>query len=198
MHRQPANGIWCRLPQSLASGRCCGVPHADYPASACDTSPSSTPRRAGLAAIAALFLLVGAVLPAHAQARGLSSSAQVTDTSYFDKYHPAPRDTLPLAAYTGWEQFQINCSRCHGQDAQGTSFAPSLAQALGRGGAVPTEAAFLEIACDGVAGTGMPSWCKLGLGMDKLREIYLYVKGRADGTIHPGRPMSLEDSTPAT
>jgi hypothetical protein len=32
----------------------------------------------------------------------------------------------------------------------------------------------------------------------KLQTIYLYVKGRAGGTIHPGRPMAREDSTSAT
>jgi hypothetical protein len=57
---------------------------------------------------------------------------------------------------------------------------------------------FLGIACAGRPDKGMPSWCALGLGMDKLETIYLYVKGRADGTIHPGRPMSREDSTSAT
>jgi mono/diheme cytochrome c family protein len=154
--------------------------------------------RSDLSAIAAVILIAGAALPAHAQARDSSSSAQSTGTSYFDKYHPAPRDTLAPAAFAGWEQFQLNCSRCHGEDAQGTSFAPSLIQALGPRGAVPTESAFLAIACAGRPSKGMPSWCALGLGMDKLETIYLYVKGRAGGTIHPGRPMAREDSTSAT
>jgi len=152
--------------------------------------------RSNLSAIAAIILIVGTVLPAHAQ--GSSSTAQAVDTSYFNKYHPVPRDTLAPAAYAGWELFQVNCSRCHGQDAQGTSFAPSLVQALGPGGAVPTESAFLEIACDGRPSKGMPSWCALGLGKDKLATIYLYVKGRATGTIHPGRPMARGDSTSAS
>jgi hypothetical protein len=30
----------------------------------------------------------------------------------------------------------------------------------------------------------MPSWCELGLEMDKIMGIYAYVKGRADGKIH--------------
>jgi mono/diheme cytochrome c family protein len=154
--------------------------------------------RSGLSAIAAIILIVGAGRPADAQAQDSSSAAQSTDTSYFNKYHPAPRDTLAPAAYAGWERFQVNCSRCHGQDAEGTSFAPSLVQALGPGGEVRTESAFLEIACDGRPSKGMPPWCALGLGKDKLEAIYLYVKGRAGGTIHPGRPMAREDSTAVT
>jgi hypothetical protein len=41
----------------------------------------------------------------------------------------------------------------------------------------------------------MPSWCALGLGMDKLKSIYQYVNGRADGTIHPGHPALRQAST---
>jgi mono/diheme cytochrome c family protein len=120
-----------------------------------------------------------------------------TDTSWFAETHPAARDTLSPATYEGWKQFQLNCSRCHGQDAEGTSVAPSLVQALGKGGPVSTEAAFLHIACNGVAGTAMPAWCKMGLGTDNLREIYLYVNGRANGTIHPGRPAEGANSSAA-
>ena len=133
-----------------------------------------------------LLLLLIVARPAPAQTS--SSAVQATDTSWFARYHPTPRDTLAPVAYQGWEQFEINCSRCHGQDAEGSSFAPSLVQALGKGGPVRTQASFLSIACNGVPGTGMPSWCALGLGMDKLNAIYQYVKGRADGTIHPGHP----------
>lgn len=148
--------------------------------------------------VLALHLLVfGAPRAAHAQESGPSRRPAATDTSWFARYHPAPQDTLLPSTYEGWKQFQLNCSRCHGQDAEGTTVAPSLVQALGKGGPVSTEAAFLQIACNGVPGTGMPSWCKLGLGKDKLREIYLYVSGRANGTIHPGRPAERENSTAA-
>ncbi len=154
--------------------------------------------RVGLSAVAALILMIGAVLPADAQAPDSSSSAERADAAWLKEYHPAPRDTLSSAAYAGWKQFELNCSRCHGDDAEGTSFAPSLVQALGPGGAVPTKQAFLGIACAGVPNKGMPSWCALGLGMDNLQNIYLYLKGRADGSIHPGRPTVRQDSTSAT
>ena len=154
-------------------------------------------RSEALRTILALTLVVGAAGQVDAQGPSSRGTTQAADTSWFAKYHPAPRDTLSPAAYQGWEQFQINCSRCHGQEAEGTSFAPSLVQALGNGGPVRTESAFLEIACNGVPNTGMPSWCKLGLGEDKLRQIYLYVSGRAKGTIHPGHPVEKKDSAAA-
>jgi mono/diheme cytochrome c family protein len=149
-------------------------------------------RADALRALAALALVATPAGRLHAQDSTSSGGTPAADTSWFAQYHPVAQDTLPAEAYAGWEQFQVNCSRCHGQDAEGTSFAPSLVQALGPGGPVKTEAAFLTIACNGVAGTGMPAWCKLGLGEDKLRQIYQYVHGRASGTIHPGRPMEQQ------
>jgi len=152
--------------------------------------------RRGLArALVALSLCFFAAGGAQAQALGSSGPAADSDTSWFARYHPVARDTLSPDTYAGWEQFQVNCSRCHGQDADGTSFAPSLVQALGPAGPVKTESAFLTIACNGVPGTGMPAWCKLGLREDELRQIYLYVHGRATGTIHPGRPIKRNAPT---
>jgi mono/diheme cytochrome c family protein len=154
--------------------------------------------RSSLLAIAAFFLTAGAALPAHAQARDSSSSAKASDSSWYKEYHPAAQDTLSPAAYNGWKLFELNCSRCHGDNAEGTSFAPSLVQALGRGGAVPTEQAFSQIVCNGIPSGGMPTWCKLGLTKDQIQTIYLYVKGRADGKIHPGRPTVRQTTTSST
>jgi mono/diheme cytochrome c family protein len=154
------------------------------------STATSSPPRTRIDALPVLVALVLMLVPAgRAHAQGAASSGAAADKSWFARYHPVARDTLPPDTYTGWTQFQANCSRCHGQDAEGSSFAPSLVQALGPDGPVKTEAAFLTIACNGVPGTGMPAWCKLGLGEDKLRRIYLYVHGRATGAIHPGRPM---------
>ena len=143
--------------------------------------------------VAGLFLAAGSQI--RAQSSQSSGFASATDSSYFAKYHPAPSDTLSPATYDGWKQFELNCARCHGQDAQGSSFAPSLVAALKPSGAVPTDTAFLRIACQGVQGTGMPAWCTLGLSQAQLQSIYLYVKGRSDGTIHVGRPMLRQVST---
>ena len=140
-------------------------------------------------------LLLGLGSPIRAQTSYTSGFSSATDSSYFAKYHPAPRDTLSQATYDGWKQFQLNCARCHGQSAQGFSFAPSLVAALKPGGPVPTDTAFVRIACNGVPGTGMPAWCTLGLTQSNLQSVYLYVKGRSDGTFHPGRPMLRQIST---
>ena len=111
-----------------------------------------------------------------------------------DAYHTAPRDTISREAYNGWKQFELNCARCHGEYAVGTSFAPSLVVSLKEGGTIPTREAFVTTVCQGRKEKGMPSWCELGLEMDKIMGIYAYVKGRADGKIHAGRPAVRENS----
>lgn len=109
-----------------------------------------------------------------------------------DPYHPAPRDTLDNDTYQGWKQFELNCSRCHGEYAVGTTFAPALVVSLKAGGPIPTKEVFIATVCAGRPDKGMPSWCTLGLEMGKIEQIYLYVKGRADGKIAAGRPALRE------
>ena len=124
----------------------------------------------------ALLGLVWGVRPAHAQAA--------------DPYHPAPRDTISVEAYQGWKQYELNCSRCHGEFGVGSSFAPALVVSLTDSGTINTKELFIQTVCAGRPDKGMPSWCALGLEMDKIQNIYAYLKGRADGKIHIGRPAA--------
>jgi mono/diheme cytochrome c family protein len=121
---------------------------------------------------------------------GLVAGASPARAQTADPYHPAARDTLSVEAYQGWKQFELNCSRCHGEYAVGTSFAPALVVSLRDGGTIPTKEIFIQTVCAGRPEKGMPSWCALGLELDKINNIYAYVKGRADGKIHPGRPAA--------
>ena len=105
-----------------------------------------------------------------------------------DEYHPAPHDTVAQDVYQGWKQFELNCSRCHGEYGVGTSFAPALVVSLKNDGTIPTQELFIQTVCAGRPDKGMPSWCALGLEMDKIQRIYMYLKDRADGKIGIGRP----------
>jgi len=127
----------------------------------------------------ALLGLAWGVCPGEAQVR--------------DEYHPAPRDTISVEAYQGWKQYELNCSRCHGEYGVGSSFAPALVVSLSdsgrfRTGEIATKELFIATVCGGRPAKGMPSWCALGLEMDKMQNIYAYLKGRADGKIRLGRP----------
>lgn len=105
-----------------------------------------------------------------------------------DANHPAPRDTIDNDTYQGWKQYELNCSRCHGEYAVGTTFAPALVVSLKDSGTTPTPELFIQVVCAGRVDKGMPAWCALGLEMDKIQRIFKYVKARADGKIGAGRP----------
>ncbi len=105
-----------------------------------------------------------------------------------DAYHQAPRDTVPQDVYDGWKQFNLNCARCHGEDVQGTTIAPHLILSLKPTGPINTKELFIQTVCAGRPPKGMPSWCALGMELPTIEKIYLYVKGRSDAKIAPGRP----------
>jgi hypothetical protein len=123
-----------------------------------------------------LFLALGAVTTA-ARAQELR-----------DAYHQAPRDTVSQEVYDGWKQFNLNCARCHGEDVQGTTIAPHLIVSLKPTGPINTKELFIQTVCAGRPPKGMPSWCALGMELPTIEKIYLYVKGRSDAKISPGRP----------
>jgi len=130
------------------------------------------------------LLVVGAWIAAGAAT--VSNRAEAQELR--DAYHQAPRDTVDQATYDGWKQFNLNCARCHGEDVLGTTIAPHLIMSLKPDGPINTKELFVQTVCAGRPAKGMPAWCALGLGLDKINDIYLYVKGRSDAKISPGRP----------
>jgi mono/diheme cytochrome c family protein len=111
-----------------------------------------------------------------------------------DIYHPAPKDTVPQGVYAGWKNFQLNCARCHGEEATGTSFAPNLLHSTGPDGAISSQAIFVSTVCQGRPDKGMPSWCAIGLEIPTMINIYAYVKRRSDGKMGIGRPVPMSDA----
>ena len=84
----------------------------------------------------------------------------------------------------GWKQYEANCSRCHGQDALGSAFAPDLRQSAKTLG----QEAFAGIVKKGKVATGMPAF-ESQLDDQQVKDIYAYVTARAGG-LPPGRPKS--------
>ena len=95
--------------------------------------------------------------------------------------------------YDGWKQFNLNCARCHGEDVLGTTIAPHLIMSLKPDGPINTQEAFVQVVCAGRPEKGMPAWCALGLEMEKINQIYAYVKARSDAKMAPGRPAVRQD-----
>ena len=98
-------------------------------------------------------------------------------------------DTLPAETYEGWKQYRLVCDRCHGEEAQGTSFGPSLLAALKPDGAIPTKEAFIQLLVSGRPDKGMPPAKTLGLDPKYFDGMYDYLHGRATGAYKPGRPV---------
>lgn len=154
-----------------------------------------TPPHPGACTAAALVMLLslGPALAAQGQNAPDRRAATATDPAYFKEYHSQPRDTVSPAAYDGFKQFQLNCARCHGDFGVGSSFAPALIVSVSdtgrfKTGERGTKELFMATVCGGRPDKGMPSWCALGLEMDKIQSIYAYLSGRASGTIGAGRP----------
>lgn len=126
--------------------------------------------------------------PTKPAATDTATQTASADTPLRDKYHPAPHDTVTQAVYDGWKQFNLNCARCHGEDVIGTTIAPHLILSLKPDGPINSKELFISTVCSGRPAKGMPAWCSLGLEMDKIQNIYEYVKGRSDGKLAPGRP----------
>ena len=103
--------------------------------------------------------------------------------------HYTPLDTLPPESYEGWKQYQLVCARCHGEEAQGSSFGPSLLAALKPDGGIPTKEAFVQLLVSGRPDKGMPPVKTLGLEPQYFDGMYDYLRGRATGAYKPGRPV---------
>jgi mono/diheme cytochrome c family protein len=86
--------------------------------------------------------------------------------------------------YVGWRTFHATCHACHGQNAVGTSFAPSLMKQIDR-------ERFFDVVENGYTGQigVMPPWGENPNVKDFIDELYAYQQARADGVLKPGRPV---------
>ncbi len=169
-------------------------PSATPPAATADTAKRATPAKPAATAKPAPKKTVAATpapkpaAPAPTQDTSTSGTTEQADQPLRDAYHQAPKDTVDKATYDGWKQFNLNCARCHGEDVLGTTIAPHLIVSLKPDGPINTKELFMQTVCAGRPAKGMPAWCALGLDMQKIGDIYLYVKGRSDAKLSPGRP----------
>lgn len=150
---------------------------------------------AGLTALVA-FVACAPTTPAGSPPAAAPAPAAASETASAapaaDPYHPPPRDTVGVPLYKAWQQYSLQCARCHGEDGQGSSFGPSLLHALKPDGDVPTREEFLDVLVHGRHDKGMPSAEKMGLDSVYFDGLYEYLKGRSDGRFRGGRPARRE------
>ncbi len=98
------------------------------------------------------------------------------------------------ATFNGYRRFHGTCHACHGQDAMGGSFAPSLVESLKT---VDYES-FVTTVMEGRQAQGsdgsvsaMPAFSNDPNVTKHLDDIFRYLTARADGKIGAGRPPKL-------
>jgi hypothetical protein len=96
------------------------------------------------------------------------------------------------ATYVGWRTFQANCFVCHGAGGVGTTFGPNLQERLNA--SVDYER-FLQVLENGYTGQvgAMPAWKGNPQVMPKAKDLYVYLKARADGLLPNGRPKRKKE-----
>jgi mono/diheme cytochrome c family protein len=99
----------------------------------------------------------------------------------------------------GYEKFGSHCSQCHAQNAEGSTFAPSLVQRL-KG---MDQGRFTAAVAGGVtrldSTTGqysvMPAWANNEDVMNHVQQIWAFLKARSDGELPAGRPQQMDDKS---
>jgi polar amino acid transport system substrate-binding protein len=101
--------------------------------------------------------------------------------------------TVSAVEYEGWRQYNVQCARCHGQDALPNPVAANLLVSLAPKGPMADKAAFTTVVTDGRESKGMPAFKKT-VTPEQVDAIYAYLKGRAEKKIPAGRPKEPKGS----
>jgi mono/diheme cytochrome c family protein len=101
--------------------------------------------------------------------------------------------TVSAVEYEGWRQYNVQCARCHGQDALPNPVAANLLVSLAPDGPMADKAAFTKVVTDGRQSKGMPAFSKI-VTPEQVDAIYAYLKGRAGKKIPAGRPKDPKGS----
>jgi methanol metabolism-related c-type cytochrome len=114
-------------------------------------------------------------------------------------YHIAKDGKFDWPAYSGFRRYHSECHVCHGPEGEGSTYAPALKDSL----KTMSYADFLGVVASGrirnEAGTEfvMPALGDNKNVMCYIDDIYVYLKGRADGAIPRGRPPGRVDKSQA-
>lgn len=133
-----------------------------------------------------LFTLFGfAVLIAFVPIQAACEDKKKAGNVYADHIQCEGKDCkVDIFMVRGFRAFS-QCQVCHGLDANGSSFAPSLNEKLKE----IDRARFDEVVTNGYTGQigVMPGWKDNPNVMKKIDNLYAYLKARSDGAIPPGR-----------
>ena len=144
------------------------------------------------------------------QAAAKEAGLEFKDTRYRDKDgHPAPAVTkdykVDWATWQGFRRYHDACHVCHGPNALGSTFAPSLAESLKT---MDYETFYGTVVGGRQVNRAGTTYVMPAFGEDKnimcyLDDIYTYIKARSNYSasegkqgMPPGRPNGREDISP--
>jgi methanol metabolism-related c-type cytochrome len=128
-----------------------------------------------------------------------NEDGKYTDAQGNPTYSIQPDGTVDWYTYSGFIRYSSECLRCHGPDGLGSSYAPSLVDAL----KTISYSDFLGIVAGGKRDvTAAQDLVMPSLGTDKnvmcyIDNIYVYLRARANGALGRGRPEKHVDKPEA-
>ncbi|OYV34323.1 MAG: c-type cytochrome, methanol metabolism-related [Rhodospirillales bacterium 20-64-7] len=119
-----------------------------------------------------------------------SDSGQWTDKDGNPTFKVEKDGTVDWGTYIGFTRYSAECLRCHGPDGLGSTYAPSLVDALKR---LSYSDFYATVAGGKKAVSSSQDLVMPALGQDKnvmcfVNQIYTYLRARSDGAVGRGRP----------
>ena len=159
--------------------------------------------RKAVVLIAALTVPVGLVpagiIPALADGSGDPAAVKSEDGKWTDKggtptFRIDNDGRLDWYTYVGFTRYSAECLRCHGPDGLGTTYGPSLVDALKT---MSYMDFYSTVAGGKKAVSASENLVMPALGDNKnvmcfVNEIYTYLRARSDGAVGRGRPDKHE------
>jgi methanol metabolism-related c-type cytochrome len=178
-------------------------------APAAPTAAAPAEKAAAPAPAAAATTPEGAADNVAIQAKAKELGLVFKDGRYRDKdSHPSPAVTadykVDWGTWQGFRRYHDACHVCHGPNALGSSFAPSLGESLKT---MDYETFFGTVVGGRIADRGGTKYVMPAFGEDRnimcyLDDIYTYIKARSNNMVDPktgmpaGRPQGREDISP--
>lgn len=150
------------------------------------------------AVLATGLTILGAIGIARADGSGDPAAVTSEDGKYLDKngtptFKVMPDGTVDFYTSVGFIRYSANCLACHGPDGLGSTYAPSLVDAL----KTLSYGDFLSTVAGGKKNVSASQNLVMpALGTNKnvmcyIDAIYIYLRARADGAVGRGRPEKV-------
>ncbi|WP_428029111.1 c-type cytochrome, methanol metabolism-related [Ancylobacter sp.] len=150
------------------------------------------PARLGATIVASLLLLTPAALadPSGDPAAVSSANGEYSDKQGNPTFNIEKDGTVDWYTSVGYIRYTANCMQCHGPDGLGSTFAPSLVDALKN----LDYSAFIDTVTNGKKNVSasqdlvMPAFGVNPNVMCYIDAIFIYLRARSDGALGRGQP----------